>query len=728
MDTETEKPADGTGARPTVNETNPQEVRELAVAKEVPEAPEAPVAPVAPVAPEAPVAPVAPEAPVAPVAPVDPEAPVVPVAPEAPEAPDGPREEQQTEPDTQQVEVPAALRDGADEATEATADEEWDKSGPQTDEEKKAARKARMKEKMNFRFSLGERDLVPNVDPDEEQNDEMEGEVTESREALRTADDEVPEVSGKQTSAENMPDEEIDVDDHFTEDDGDDDDDEPEMREPPQGDTVLAKSNFLSYFEMPSLSDISEEHSIHEDQKMRRSKSLVSQFSTATEVGKFVNPLTGNLESESTTSESSTESSKMDDLALDLGGESDELDVDFMDTDFPDFKDIKHVELKDDDDLDAFVKFHTSFIHDESVFEDPDEIEAKKHKRDIAQITMDFLYDMFNNVVNDMENLNATAMLRNKMDKDKLMKTLIDVKNKYAFEKELNVYLNTKMADYYKRMKNFRAFHSLDPQIKPKERFRYQEALTQLDHRVLVAADTKRKNAILMSSVLMDLSYIQNIVRYTEEHLEEVIMRTLGTNKSDFLKRFVERELRLMSQKRNEVSDTRLFLITRKHTLGRIVDKIHKLETINEELCMDDFISIQNQVVALDKKIEERNNELKKLRYNYHTELHLTQHNREKALALASKLKGHRTTLRKTQDKQRQLRERLYKAKLERSAIRKQSSDLSFQGGLLSMPALMYDYDETVEKIMAKQDVVKELKETFKRVTQRITDLETRCT
>lgn len=44
------------------------------------------------------------------------------------------------------------------------------------------------------------------------------------------------------------------------------------------------------------------------------------------------------------------------------------------------------------------------------------------------------------------------------------------------------------------------------------------------------------------------------------------------------------------------------------------------------------------------------------------------------------------------------------------------------------MPALMYDYDETVEKVMAKQDIVKELKETFKRVSQRIIELETRCT
>lgn len=542
MDTETEIAADGAEAKPTTNEAklttnepNPEVVTEIAVTVEAPEAPEGPAAP---------------------------------AAPEDPEVP--PKEEQeQTEPETQAVEVPVALREGADEAADEKVDEEWDKSGPQTDEEKRASRKIRLKEKVNLRFRLGESDLVVNVDPDDEQDDEVEGEITESREALPTIDDELPDLSGKQTSAQDMLDGEINVDDIFGEDDVDDDFDEPEVREPPKGDTITAKANFLSYFEMPSLSDISEEHAV-EEHKAHKTKSLISQISTATDTGKFVNPLTGFEESESTSS--STESSKMDDLALDLGGESDDLDIYFMDTDFPDFKDVKHIQLREDDDLEAFVKFKSSFIRDDIVYEDPDEVEAKKQKVEIHKITMDFLYEMFNNVVNEMENLNESTILRNKMDKAKLMTTLIDVTNKYSIEKEINVYINTKMADYFKRMKNYRVFANLDPNTKAKERLRYLESLTLLDHRVLVAAETKKKNAILMSSVLMDLSYVQNISRYSEEHLEEVIMRTLANNKSDFMKRFIEREMRLMGQKRNEISDTRLFLITRKHTLGRIVD------------------------------------------------------------------------------------------------------------------------------------------------------------
>jgi len=66
---------------------------------------------------------------------------------------------------------------------------------------------------------------------------------------------------------------------------------------------------------------------------------------------------------------------------------------------------------------------------------------------------------------------------------------------------------------------------------------------------------------------------------------------------------------------------------------------------------------------------------LKKLRLNYHNELHLTQHNRDKSLTLAETLKQHNLNLRKKLKTQRVLRERLYKAKMERERIRKRHSE-----------------------------------------------------
>ncbi|KAL7729567.1 hypothetical protein ACLKA6_007853 [Drosophila palustris] len=254
---------------------------------------------------------------------------------------------------------------------------------------------------------------------------------------------------------------------------------------------------------------------------------------------------------------------------------------------------------------------------------------------------------------------------------------------------------------------------------------RFVDPLTGEDIPIL-AAQTKTKNSYLLASVSMDLSYVDNIVMTTEQHLESLILSVLG-NKSEYLRRITERELKLMRKKRDEISDARLNLITRKHTLGKIREKIGRLEKINEDICMEDFISIQNQVSALNKKIEERNIELKRLRVNYHSELHMTHHNREKSIAIACKLEEHNLQLQKTIEAQRVLRERLYKAKMERSRIRKQHSDLTFQGGILTMPALMHDFDDTVEKVKTKQVTINEMKETVVRLTQRISALETRC-
>ncbi|EDW01762.1 cingulin [Drosophila grimshawi] len=602
---------------------------------------------------------------------------------------------------------------------------------PQTEEEKKAERRARLKQNRYQRFTINDEFIESAQDEiiqieEQKLEDEEQAELKENESDSSVGRSKKVEESDVETAMHGMMAEDVEVDEILFTDEEEDEDEDVDNRGPAKNDAIGAKANFLMNFEFPSLSDISEEQEIVEVEHMTEA---VSSQHRETK-GKFVHPL--RRESSSSSSHDTVPVAvPVTAIVADDHSESDEESetetddsLDFNDSIF----DIKTPAADEEDVIDVFVKFQASHIDVIPFEESADVVEARKLKQEALQIAIDFLNELFDNVVNKVENVNEEYILRNKFDKLKLQEKLAELRDKLMYEKELCTYLNMKMCDYYKRMKNVRVFSTLPGDIYVKEKQRYLNALMQLDYVKSVAAETKKKNAILMSSVLMDLTHVQNIVMYTEEHFEELMVRTLCTNKSDLFKRIIERELRQMSQKRNEISDDRLYLISRKHTLGRITDKITKLEQINEDLCMDDFINIQNQVAALDKKIEERNNDLKKLRLNYHTELHLTQHNREKALALDSKLDVAKLNLEIMQKKQDQLRECLYKAKLERSNIRKVHSDLSFQGGLLSMPALMFDYDETVERVRAKQASVKELKETFKHITQRILELETRIT
>lgn len=120
----------------------------------------------------------------------------------------------------------------------------------------------------------------------------------------------------------------------------------------------------------------------------------------------------------------------------------------------------------------------------------------------------------------------------------------------------------------------------------------------------------------------------------------------------------------------------------------------------------------------------EKNNELRKLRANYDMDLHLTQHNRDKTLSLEFRLREAKQKFRDIQKKQRKLREQIYKGKVKRNKLRKEIADVVYAGGLLTMPLLMHDYDETVEEISSLQAKVKEMKETMHSMNKKIADYE----
>lgn len=171
------------------------------------------------------------------------------------------------------------------------------------------------------------------------------------------------------------------------------------------------------------------------------------------------------------------------------------------------------------------------------------------------------------------------------------------------------------------------------------------------------------------------------------------------------------------------------------------MQKILQYDQISESLTANEFIDLQSQVVALEEKIDgnylsftitirfiisiqtEQNFELKRMRQIYNTNVHVSQHIRECTLTLQEKLRGYRKILMMEERRRRQLRESLHAAKLAHNHLKKQKIELTFQGGLLTMPILMHDYDETAERVLKKRLNIKNMKETLKRLTQRISEI-----
>lgn len=122
----------------------------------------------------------------------------------------------------------------------------------------------------------------------------------------------------------------------------------------------------------------------------------------------------------------------------------------------------------------------------------------------------------------------------------------------------------------------------------------------------------------------------------------------------------------------------------------------------------------------------EKNNELKKARINHTTNVHFAQHNREKVQALTGQRLEAASQLKSIRDKQQGLRKQLFDAKIKKKYLRKKITELKFKGGLLAMPNLMHDYDNTKQKVKEKRQVVRLLRDQVKRLTERIGEYESR--
>ena len=74
-------------------------------------------------------------------------------------------------------------------------------------------------------------------------------------------------------------------------------------------------------------------------------------------------------------------------------------------------------------------------------------------------------------------------------------------------------------------------------------------------------------------------------------------------------------------------------------------------------------------------------------------------------------------------EKKRKLRERVFNLKKQRSQLNSEIKRLSAQCGILDKPALMMDYDETVERCEEQQALNDYLKRTLSAIERKLQNL-----
>lgn len=223
-----------------------------------------------------------------------------------------------------------------------------------------------------------------------------------------------------------------------------------------------------------------------------------------------------------------------------------------------------------DEGMDMFLEMHAP--EQRAPKQSTTEIEAAKRAIENFEVVNTFLMNVIDQAVNTALFIGPGKEFAAKVDNLKLYEILYEAVDNFLITKQFNKDLNIKMAEYYRRVGQHRCYDTLPPKQARMEHDRYKQLLYKLDYLKERAVQTKITFATLMSSVNMDIRYCHSISEAADDSLDQCVRKTLNRKDADHLARTVESELRRMRALRNEISDSRIWLITRQHSLGRILE------------------------------------------------------------------------------------------------------------------------------------------------------------
>lgn len=135
---------------------------------------------------------------------------------------------------------------------------------------------------------------------------------------------------------------------------------------------------------------------------------------------------------------------------------------------------------------------------------------------------------------------------------------------------------------------------------------------------------------------------------------------------------------------------------------------------------MIDFEQLRAERQSLADKIEERNNELARLRLRCNGDTQILAHVREKEFMVGNFITKEAYELDMYQEEMSTCRNFVNQRKSERDQIRRSFAQLSHSVGLLDKPALLVDYDKLELQIAAKEKEIERLRHNIQSAGKRM--------
>ncbi|CAF1170543.1 unnamed protein product [Adineta ricciae] len=179
----------------------------------------------------------------------------------------------------------------------------------------------------------------------------------------------------------------------------------------------------------------------------------------------------------------------------------------------------------------------------------------------------------------------------------------------------------------------------------------------------------------------------------------------------------VETYLTLLREKEEELIKTRHENIRLKNQLKKREMQLKSKEQLSEGLHMIDFeqLKIENQTYS--EKIEERNEELNKLRKKIGTTVQTLSHIKEKLNYVGQQRAKAESILEQTESEVKQKRDELATIKRRRDRLRQENQTLKQSSGLIGNELLLRDYEERYDDIDKCTEKLENLKKHHAEIT-----------
>ncbi|BFG05895.1 uncharacterized protein DMAD_04521 [Drosophila madeirensis] len=338
----------------------------------------------------------------------------------------------------------------------------------------------------------------------------------------------------------------------------------------------------------------------------------------------------------------------------------------------------------------------------------------------VKKITIDFLDSLINRVVQICE-IGARAKL---FDKGKMLEEIERLVNQFVLERYTNSILNNKMGEHYKRNRKPDKYATLPSQVEVIEGRRYIAALNLVDSLMERSTIIKKNGCYVISRAQLELHACYTLSKFVTENLESCMRQNLLRQDSDRLRRLLDAELRRMENLRNEISEKRYELNLNLRSLAVMAEKMRLVERITDDLTTSQVQNATDNIIHLDKRLEDRTKDVLAMQGNYKKFLIEKTCIREKRTMIAESLGLAKNVLYEKGERLNELRHHLSDIQAKRLKIKTTHAKLQAKGGLLFQPALMYEYDKCLEEVEGRRVTVGKLRKTYKDLTSRLSMLE----